>query len=218
MFCKNGWMFAGLTLSLIGAGCEQQGGNFKTASQIKQEKGAAGHTDHEDHEHGAGPHGGSIVELGDEEYHAEVVVDAKSHALKVYLLGKDAKTPVPVAAMEVIVTTEDDKKLTLKAAPQEGDGEGKASLFELSDETTVDAIAKAGFIHGSLQLEAGGKPYRGDIDAHFDGASHEDHAEHKEGELKEEEHQDEPKPADAAPAASDAPAADAAPKDEASEK
>lgn len=204
MSFKNWRMVAGLTLSMLTLGCEQQGGQFKTASQIKQEKGAAGHADHDDHDHGAGPHGGSIVELGDDEYHAEVVVDGKAHALKVYLLGKDAKTVAPVTATEVVVTTEDDKKLTLKAAPQASDGEGKASLFELTEEATVDAIAKAGFIHGSLQLEIEGKPYRGDIDAHFDGTTHD-------------EHQDE-KPKDEQSPAEVAPATEAAPKDEASEK
>lgn len=198
MVGKNWWMLVGAMCGLISAGCEQPGGNFKTASQIKQEKGAAGHTD--DHDHGAGPHGGAIVELGDEEYHAEVVVDGKTHALKVYLFGKDAKTPAPIAATEVTVTTEDDKKLALKAAPQTGDGDGKSSLFELTDEAAVDAIAKAGYLHGSLQLEAEGKPYRGDIDAHFDGSAHEDHAEPKM----------EAKPAD--PAAADVPKTETEPK------
>lgn len=207
MSFKNWRMVAGLTLSLFTLGCEQQGGQFKTASQIKQEKGTAGHTDHDDHDHGAGPHGGAIVELGDDEYHAEVVVDGKAHALKVYLLGKDAKTAAPVAATEVVVNTEDDKKLTLKAAPQAGDGEGKASLFELTDEATVDAIAKAGFLHGSLQLEIDGKPFRGDIDAHFDGTTHDEHAEHKDEQPK-----GDPSSAETAPAT------EAAPQDEASEK
>lgn len=202
MFCRNGWRIAGFALGLISAGCEPQGGNFKTASQIKQENQAAGKADsHDDHDHGAGPHGGSIVELGDEEYHAEVVVDGKAHALKVYLFGKDAKTAAPISATEVMVVTEDDQKLALKAAPQSGDGEGKASLFELIDEAAVDAISKAGYLHGSLQLEADGKSYRADIDAHFDGTTHDDHADHK----------DEKKPADAA---ADTPATDAAPKDE----
>lgn len=202
-------MIAGLAVSLISLGCDQPGGNFKTAEQLKQERQAAGKTDHhDDHDHSAGPHGGSIVELGDEEYHAEVVVDGKSHTLRVYLFGTDAKTPAPIAAAEVTVTVEDGPKLSLKAAPQTGDGEGKSSLFELSDETAVGAIAKAGFLHGSLQLETDGKPYRGDIDAHFDGTAHDDHADHKDEEKKD----------NAGAAAVEKPADEAAPKDATTEK
>lgn len=172
-----GAILAGLFLVASFAGCTGSGSDYKTARQIDQERQAAGkpvHAGH-DHDHGAGPHGGAIVELGDEEYHAEVVVDAGAHTLRVFLLGPDAKTASPIAAASVSVVTEDQKTLTLKAVPQEGDGDGKASKFELTDKEAVDAIAREGFLHGALQLEVDGKSYRGDIDAHFDGSSHDDH-------------------------------------------
>lgn len=168
----NHGMIVGLMLGLISLGCEKPGGNFKTAKQIKEDNQAAGKSDHASHDHGAGPHGGSIVELGDEEYHAEVVVDGKTNALTVYMFGSDAKTAAPIAATELAVAG--DKSLTLKAVPQEGDGDGKASKFELVDEVLVGPIAKDGFLHGDLKLEIDGKPYRGEIDYHFDGSSHDD--------------------------------------------
>jgi hypothetical protein len=179
-------MIAGVIAGLISAGCNQPGGDYKTAQQIKQEKQAAGQAE-PDHAHddSEGPHGGSIVELGDDEYHAEVMVDGKTHSLTVYLYGPDAKTVSPIAAEEIAVVTEDDTKLALKAAPQEGDAEGKSSKFILTDEAAVGPIAEAGFLHGSLQVEIDGKPYRGDIDSHFDGSSHEDHADQKAGDQKE---------------------------------
>jgi hypothetical protein len=165
---------SGITLGLmfgLAAGCNQQTGDFKTAKQINEGKKAAG----QPHEHESeGPHGGAIVELGDEEYHAEVVIDPKTYTLSVYLLGKDAKTATPIAAEEVTVVTEDDSKLKLKAVPQDGESGGKASKFELAEEATVGPIAKAGFLHGALKLEIDGKPYGGDIDLHFDGSSHDD--------------------------------------------
>ena len=40
----------------------------------------------EEHE---GPHKGIVVEWGDEEYHAEIVVDAKAGAVTVYIYGDD---------------------------------------------------------------------------------------------------------------------------------
>ncbi len=178
MFRPWGWMFASVSAVGLLSGCTGSGGDYKTAQQIKQAKQAAGqHVHDEHHEHGAaGPHGGAIVELGDEEYHAEVVVDGKTHTLQVYLLGPDAKTSAAVGAQEAAVTTEDNQTLTLKAVPQAGDAKDKASKFELADEGAVDALLKAGFLHGSLQLEINGKPFRGDIDAHFDGSSHDVHA------------------------------------------
>jgi hypothetical protein len=156
-----------LIVCVASVGCEPQGGGYKTAQQIKTEKGTAG-----DDEHGAaGPHGGAIVELGNEEYHGEVVVDGKTHTLTVYLFGPDAKTPAPIAAAEVTVTTEDDKKLVLKAVDAK---DGKASQFQLDDKSQVEALVDAGYLHGSLQFDADGKPYHGGIDAHFDGSEHGD--------------------------------------------
>lgn len=163
-----GTMLAALIVGLVSFGCEP-GGQYKTAQQIKTEKGHAGH---DGHEHGAaGPHGGAIVELGDEEYHGEVVVDAKSHTLTVWLFGKDAKTPAPIAAEHVMVVDEKDAQHQLKAVDPK---DGKASQFALADAEKVGAIAKAGYLHGELKLEVDGKPYRGNIDAHFDGSAHGD--------------------------------------------
>jgi hypothetical protein len=183
-------MALGLAIGAMCWGCNGPGGDYKTAKQIQQEKQAAGKPAHDDHDQdlGAGPHGGAIVELGDDEYHAEIVIDAKSHALRAFLYGPDAKTAAAVAAAEIAIVTEDQKTLKLKAAPQDGDGEGKASKFELIDEASVGQVVSAGFLHGSLQIEVDGKPYRGDVDAHFDGGSHEDHGEHQPAEQKDAPH------------------------------
>lgn len=159
---------------LIGCGPTAE---YKTNEQLKTERGDD--HDHDDHGHGAaGPHGGSLVELGEEEYHAEVVVDEKTHSLVVYLLGKDAKTASAIAATEVTVGLGGDKSATLKAAPLEGEGEGKASKFELADEKVVHDLLDAGFLHGSLKVQIGEKAYEGHIDAHFDH-DHDDHKDEK---------------------------------------
>ena len=178
-------MAAGVAVGMFCAGCGQPGGDYKTAKQINQTQQGTGHAGH-DHGHEAGPHGGSIVELGDEEYHAEVVVDGKSHAMTVYVLGKDAKTATPVAAAEVTVVV-GEKQLVLKAVPQDGESAGKSSKFELVDADSVDAIAKDGFLHANLRAEIDGKQYHGEIDYHFDGSSHDDHGEEKKDEVKTEE-------------------------------
>lgn len=179
---------------LIGCGPSAQ---YKTNEQLKSERGHDHDHEHE-HGHGApGPHGGALVELGQEEYHAEVVVDDKTHSLQVYLLGKDAKSASPIAATEVTVGLGGDKSVTLKAAPQEGDGEGKSSKFELADEKVVHDLLDAGFLHGSLKVQIGDKAYEGHIDAHFEHDH--DHADEKKTEAAPAEDKKADAPADAKP-------------------
>lgn len=159
------------TLSASGCNSKQ---DYKTVDAVKQ---ASPLPDH-DHGHGhstKGPHGGGIVELGEEEYHAEVVVDHDSESLIVYVLGKDAKTAEPVAATEITIAREGKDALTLKATPEASDGEGKASKFAIVDHDLVHAVMDEGFMHGDLRITIADKPYIGHIDYHLDGSSHEGH-------------------------------------------
>ncbi len=163
----------------IGVACGSIGcGKTSEYAPVNQLKKAEPVTEH-DHEHGEkGPHGGGLVELGEEEYHAEIVVDHDSHAITLYVLGKDAKTPEPVVATEVTITPEGKDALTLKAAPQTGDAEGKTTKFELVDDALVHTLLDAGFLHGDLRITIGDKPYLGHIDYHLDGSDHDhDHTE-----------------------------------------
>ena len=138
-------------LTFGACGCTSQK-DYKTVEAVKQAPPLPEH----DHGHAAkGPHGGGIVELGEEEYHAEVVVDHDSESLAVYVLGKDP--------------------LTLKATPQADDGEGKASKFVIVDHDLVHVLMDTGFLHGDLRITIGDKPYLGHVDYHLDGSSHEGH-------------------------------------------
>lgn len=162
-------MTIGLTLCSWGCTSKQ---DYKPVTDVKKADPLPDH----DHGHAAkGPHGGGIVELGDEEYHAEVVVDHDSESLIVYVLGKDAKTAEPVAATEVTIAREGKDALTLKATPEASDGEGKASKFTIVDHDLVHKVMDEGFMHGDLRITIGDKPYNGKIDYHLDGSSHEGH-------------------------------------------
>jgi hypothetical protein len=176
-----------LSLGIIscGIGCPGNNSDFKKTSELKKAPPV-----HE-HGHGAkGPHGGGLIELGAEEYHAEIVVDHDAHAVRVYVLGKEA--------------------LKLKAAPQKTDGEGKSSVFELIDDGVVHTLMDAKAIHGKLQVSIGGKPFTGEIDYHIDGSAHDHkdekgHADHKDTDHKDEaakpdaaKKEDSDKPAEAA--------------------
>ena len=158
-------------LTFGACGCTSQK-DYKTVEAVKQAPPLPEH----DHGHAAkGPHGGGIVELGEEEYHAEVVVDHDSESLAVYVLGKDAKTAEPVAATEISIALEGKDPLTLKATPQADDGEGKASKFVIVDHDLVHVLMDTGFLHGDLRITIGDKPYLGHVDYHLDGSSHEGH-------------------------------------------
>jgi hypothetical protein len=153
----------GVVCAVAVSGCTGGGsGDFKPAKQLPP---VAHAEPAHDHDHSAGPHQGALVEIGNEEYHAELVINDAAHSLKLYLLGPDAKTAATTAATEVLITTEAGAALTLR--PIAGSAEGQNSEFELGDEKTVHELAEAGFIHGTLVVKIGDKPYSADVDAHF---------------------------------------------------
>lgn len=189
-------------LIVTGIGCGGGGGDYKKTSELKK----APAVEH-GHDHGAkGPHGGSLVELGDEEYHAEVVLDHDAHALRVYVLGKDAKTATPITSTELTITPEGKPALTLKATPQKDDGEGKSSVFEVIDNEAVHGFMDAGMIHADLRVKIGDKPFTGHVDYHLDEAHHD----HKDEMPKDKDHKDEAKPEEKTEAAPKEPAPEGA--------
>lgn len=96
----------------------------------------------EEHAH-KGPHKGDLVELGDEEYHAEIVHDEKEGSVTVYLLGSDAKTAVTTDAKDIAVNAKVKGKgvqLKIKPAPQKGDKSGTSSRFVSKSKELVELI------------------------------------------------------------------------------
>ena len=81
----------------------------------------------DDHRHEKGPHKGSLVELGDEEYHAEIVHDEKEQIVTIYLLGSDAQTVVGTDAKDIAINAKVKGKavqMKVKPAPQKEDKPG----------------------------------------------------------------------------------------------
>jgi hypothetical protein len=120
----------------------------------------------EEHEHGEGPHGGAVADWGGGKYHVEFTVDHDKKEATVYILGSDEKTPAPIKAKDGQLSlsikglkNKDEYKVVLKAAPQQGDPEGKASRFVGKDEKLGVVQEFAGTISG----EADGTPYTGDF-------------------------------------------------------
>lgn len=124
----------------------------------------------EPHAHEKGPHKGSLIELGEEEYHAELVHDEKTGTVTIYLLGADAKTTVTTDAKDVAVNAKVKGKavqLKIKAAPQKGDKAGTTSCFaskskelaELLDDEEAKPI---------LRVSIAGKTFNGKIEHDHD--------------------------------------------------
>ena len=170
---------------LLFAGCEQ-GGDTRTFTDTDD---VTHDDDHGHHHHGEhGPHGGHIIELGGEDYHAELTMDAGNRTLTAYLLEADMETPLPVDAESLSVRLqigEETQELKLSPQPQEGDGEGQASQFAMTDATLPESIRDEEDLQGEVVVSFGGTQYRGKIthdhDHGHEGHDHEGHDHDKEG-------------------------------------
>ncbi len=107
---------------------------------------ADSHEDGSDHQHADGGHGGMIVEIGSDSYHAEFVVETNG-TVRMFTLGKD-ETRIQEIESQTIkafvkdLETQDAKPMDLTATPQEGDTEGNSSQFvgQLPQELIGQAI------------------------------------------------------------------------------
>src|SRR5690348_2937222 len=85
---------------------------------------------HDDHAHGAGPHGGAIGDLGGGAYHFEFTVDHGKHQAIIYILGGDAKTPAPVKADKLQLALKEPMiQVELVANSLAGEPAGTSSRF-----------------------------------------------------------------------------------------
>jgi len=147
-----------LVVSAVLYGCNGDAEKTEKTSKTKQPSG---------HSHGEkGPHKGVLVELGDHEYHGEVVHDEKTNIVTVYMLGGDAKTPAPISAKTVTVNLSHDgspEEFTLDARPDKNDPMGKSSRFvtqgsELGEHLDLDDVTNR-----RLVVEIDGTSYSGAI-------------------------------------------------------
>lgn len=131
-------------------------------------------TDEHPHE---GPHGGSLIEFGDEKYHGELVHDEKAGTVTVYILDGTAKKSVPIDAAEVTINLKHDgnaEQFKLAAKADAGDPEGKSSRFVSDEKELAEDLDHEG-AEPQLVVEIEGNQYRGKIEHDHDH----DHAGHK---------------------------------------
>ncbi|OYW20427.1 MAG: hypothetical protein B7Z55_07285 [Planctomycetales bacterium 12-60-4] len=117
-----------------------------------------------------GPHGGPLLELGDEEYHGEVLLDEKAGTMTFYVLDSAAKEVVPIEAKEILFNLKHSGKpiqYKLPAVPAKTDPEGLASCFQLKSPSLVHALHHKD--HGArVALKIKGKSYTAKYDLEHD--------------------------------------------------
>lgn len=120
-----------------------------------------------------GPHSGSLIELGKEEYHAELVHDEKAGTVTFYILDGAGKKAVPIDAAEVVVNLKHEGKpeqFKVAAKPIAGDPAGKSSCFFSADKELAEDLDHPSS-QAQLVLTIAGKQYRGAVGSHSDGGA-----------------------------------------------
>lgn len=135
------------------------------------------HDDHGGHNHPSeGPHHGDLVELGNEEYHGEVVHNDDAGILEIYILDGSAIKQVAIDATELTINISHEgqpEQFTLTAKPDEGDEVGKSSRFVSDDKELMEHLDEEG-TNPRMVVKINGKSYRGEI-THSHDHGHDDH-------------------------------------------
>jgi len=166
-----------LTISIATLGLSGCTNTAPESMPVAIQVGTDGSNDHAGHAHPSeGPHHGSLIELGNEEYHAELVHDEASGTVTIYVLDGAATQAVPIAATEVTINTRHEGKprqFQLAASPDEGDTQGNSSRF-VSEDAELGEHLHAEDAGAKLVLSIDGKSYRGEIrhDHDHDHAGH----------------------------------------------
>ena len=118
------------------------------------------------HEHPEkGPHGGPLLELGDEEYHVELLIDEKTDLVTAHVLDATGKKPVSIDAKDVAINLKHDKRseqFKLAAAPDKGDKEGASSRFRLKSHELVEDLHDDK-VDARLAVKIKGKSYNAKV-------------------------------------------------------
>lgn len=120
-----------------------------------------------------GPHKGDLIELGNEEYHAELV-HGESGDVTIYILDSSAAKVVPIDATELTINLTHDGKpeqFKLPAAPDTNDPMGMSSRFTIKDAELAGDLDHEG-VTAKVVISIKGKQYTGNIEHHHDEAAH----------------------------------------------
>ncbi|QDT57035.1 hypothetical protein Pan44_51000 [Caulifigura coniformis] len=161
-------VWASLTLAGCGGAPPQDAAKINAAPPA-----TTGEKDH-GHDHGhahasEGPHHGDLVELGNEEYHAEIV-HGDGGSITIYILDGSAKNAVPIESTEVILNVTHEGKpeqFRLPASPEASDGAGKSSKFHIVNAELAGHLDEENS-SAKLVVTVSGKQFTGKVEHHHD--------------------------------------------------
>lgn len=128
----------------------------------------------DDHHHAElGPHGGRLIELSDEAYHAEILHDDDTHAVSIYLLDGKAVNTVAIKAPNVVIEVKANgatRRFTLTAVDLGQDDASRSFCFESIDKDLCHALDEESS-QSVLSVDIEGQSFTGTI-AHVHDHDH----------------------------------------------
>lgn len=112
-----------------------------------------------------GPNGGRLIVLGDEDYHAELVIDHASGEVTVRILDRTGRKPVGIEQRTITLNFKSQGRpyqIQLVAMDCLEGQAGESSCFS----GTSDCLRGECELTGRLNLVIGGKPYTGRVAHH----------------------------------------------------
>jgi len=167
---------AALLCAILLCGCGQVASEQQPAPTTNAtEQGTHSHPEH-------GPHDGDLIELGDEEWHAELVHTKET--VTVYILDSAATSTVAIDAASVRINLKHDDKpqqFELLADPLESDAEGTSSRFFIEKASSLVHALDHDDAEAKLAVMIRGRQYVGEIghahdEPHNHGPDDEPHA------------------------------------------
>jgi hypothetical protein len=162
--------------ALAAAACFSLSGCPSPTAKGPAQPAAKGPTQPAAHDHAhRGPHGGHIMEIGAEEYHAEWTHD-ESGKVTFYLLDAEIKKAVPIAADEITIDVKvgnNDPVAYKLAALQPQDG--KSASFEIVNKELLGVLETLKDNKGTvctLHVTIDGKQFAQKIEEHDHGHAH----------------------------------------------
>lgn len=168
---KTNLLFA-IALCLCFAGCSEPENTTDLDPSLPPDMVAETTESHAHPEHG--PHEGELIELGMEDYHAEMVHGADG--ISIYLLDSAATTTVPIASDKLVISLKHDgavKTFDLAATPEAADPDGQSCRF-VSADAELHQWLDDGAV-GAITVEIDGKSFTGRVAHDHEGHDHEGH-------------------------------------------
>jgi hypothetical protein len=149
---------AAWALAWLLAGCGGSASGPEKAANVSQSPDAHDHA--HDHAH-HGPHHGHLMEIGEEEYHAEWTHE-ETGRVTFYILDAEAKKEVPIESPEIRIEVKiGDNPSVTYTLPAVQPQDGKSAVFETTNKELLGALEtlKSPGVVATLHVTIAGKTF-----------------------------------------------------------